>query len=1055
MLCSQCGSSEPDSTTVCTSCGSSFDSAAFRSPSPVGFAALEDDTDTRVPETGGDNEPTLLGPSHPPVAAPRRRPPPSPEITMAPATPPGRVAAGSARRPTPGAGGSESVEGIDGATQTGPLSIGQQFGRYTIIRLLGAGGMGAVYQAWDEELEVPVALKVVRPEAIATPAAARQLEQRFKRELLLARQVTHHNVVRIHDLGEIQGIKYITMSYVQGVDLATLLARDGPLPVPKALRIYRGVVAGLQAAHEAGVLHRDLKPANIMVEGRTGEALIMDFGIARLSGAEGDDPSRESGSADTDFGTPSALTNATMAGTVVGTVAYMAPEQARAEGVDGRADIYSLGLIVYDMLLGRARFERGASPIQELMKRQAEAPPSPRSIDPAIPEPLDAILRRSLQPRREDRQAGVAALAGELARLDEEGRLLPPIRRLTGRMLAAAAAVLVALVGGTWWYVQRLIPEAPHDPVSVLIADFRNRTGDPGLDGTLEPTLKRALEGASFISAYDRLEIRRTLGVPPPETLDVTSARELAVNQGVGVVLSGSMARLGSGFELVGEAVEALSGEVIVTARERASGEDRVLEAAAKLATRVRAALGDDASESAQMFAMTSLSATSLDVVRHYAAAQEAASNGQFEEARQSALKAVALDPKFGVGYQLLAVASRNLGRVQDADGYIKEALNYLDGMTERERYSTRGMFFRLAGDYQPCVKEYGELIARYAADVAAHNQRALCLSKLRDTRGAVDAQRRVVELLPNRAIFRDNLALYLNYDGDFRSAEQEARTVGDADAYATLALAFAQLGQGRLPAAREALGTLGTIGALGASFAASGLGDLATLEGRFSDAVRILGEGAAADLASKNPDRAASKFAALAYAQLLRGEDRGAIAAADQALANSQAAGIRFLAARILVEAGDTAKALPLAAGLAAELQAEPQAFAKIVEGNAALRGGDPRRAIVLLREANGLLDTWIGHFDLGRAYLGAGEPTYADAEFDRCFTRRGQALSLLLDEWPTYGYFPQVYYYQGRVREALNHSRFGESYGEYLSLREKAGEDPLLADVRRRAGR
>jgi hypothetical protein len=133
MLCSQCGSSEPDSTTVCTSCGSSFDSAAFPPPAPAGFAALEDDTDTTVPETGGDNEPTLLGPSRPPVATPRRRPPPSPEITMAPATPPGRVAADSARRPAPGAGGSESVEGVDDPTQTGPLSVGQQFGRYTII----------------------------------------------------------------------------------------------------------------------------------------------------------------------------------------------------------------------------------------------------------------------------------------------------------------------------------------------------------------------------------------------------------------------------------------------------------------------------------------------------------------------------------------------------------------------------------------------------------------------------------------------------------------------------------------------------------------------------------------------------------------------------------------------------------------------------------------------------------------------------------------------------------------------------------------------------------
>src|SRR5436190_23401626 len=146
----------------------------------------------------------------------------------------------------------------------GPLSMGEAFGaRYHIIRLLGMGGMGAVYQAWDQELGVAVALKVIRPEAIADPAAAQDMERRFKRELLLARQVTHRNVVRIHDLGELEGIKYITMPYVDGQDLASLLAKDGKLPVDRVLRLARGIVAGLVAAHQAGVVHRDLKPANI------------------------------------------------------------------------------------------------------------------------------------------------------------------------------------------------------------------------------------------------------------------------------------------------------------------------------------------------------------------------------------------------------------------------------------------------------------------------------------------------------------------------------------------------------------------------------------------------------------------------------------------------------------------------------------------------------------------------------------------------------------------------------------------------------------------------
>ena len=170
------------------------------------------------------------------------------------------------------------------STDGSPLVPGQPFGsRYHIIRTLGLGGMGAVYQAWDAELGVAVAMKVILPEVMADPSVAAEVERRFKRELLLARKVTHKNVVRIHDLGEIHGIKYITMTYVDGQDLSSMLKREGTLMVPTVLRIARAVVSGLVEAHKAGVVHRDLKPANIMID-KAGDALIMDFGIARSAG---------------------------------------------------------------------------------------------------------------------------------------------------------------------------------------------------------------------------------------------------------------------------------------------------------------------------------------------------------------------------------------------------------------------------------------------------------------------------------------------------------------------------------------------------------------------------------------------------------------------------------------------------------------------------------------------------------------------------------------------------------------------------------------------------
>ena len=223
-----------------------------------------------------------------------------------------------------------------------------------------------------------------------------------------------------------------------------------------------------------------------------------------------------------------------------------------------------------------------------------------------------------------------------------------------------------------------------------MIADFDNRTNDPALNGTLEPTLKRALETAGFVSAFDRSAIKSTLGLRPPDSLNEVAARELAVKQGLGIVLSGSVERQGNGYVVSVKAAQTVTGNVLAESKGKASSKEQIVATATKLMTAVRKALGDEASESDQIFAMTNLSATSLDVVRLYAAAQEAASKGKFEEARENALKAVALDPNFGVGYQVAAVASRNLHNQQDAEKYIGQALSHLDGMTERERLTTR-----------------------------------------------------------------------------------------------------------------------------------------------------------------------------------------------------------------------------------------------------------------------------------------------------------------------------------------------------------------------------
>jgi len=826
--------------------------------------------------------------------------------------------------------------------------------------------------------------------------------------------------------------------------------------VTTVMPIARQIAAGMLAAHEAGVVHRDLKPANVMIA--KDQAIIMDFGIARTSGGARAGTAAGPGQLEPALEETVTRAAATVAGAIIGTVEYMAPEQARGQEVDQRADIYAFGLILYDMLVGRRRAEHAQSAIAELQGRLEHAPLPVRSVLPEIPEPVERLVSKCVEPDAAKRYQTTADLVAAIERLDDNGKLRP-VKRVVGLPLAAAiTAALLTLSGYIWWYTR---PPVQHDPVSVLIADFTNSTGDATIDG-LESAMQRALETAGFITAYDRAGIRRTLGVRPPETLDETTAQGIAVKQGVGVVLSGAVSSEGRGYRLSVRAVRSVTNELIVDAQNRASSKEGIPPAATALATRVRRALGDDESESAQRFAMETLSATSLDVVREYAGAMEALSRSQFDDALKGFSKAVELDPKFGLAYAGMAIASRNLDRQDDAERYAKESLNHLEGMTPRERLRTRGLFFFVTSNYPSCVKEYSELVARYAADAAARNNLALCSTYLRDWPKALDQMRFVVtKLLPGRALYRENLATYLSYASDFQAGEQEARAIQDPGVFGLLALAFAQVGQGQLAQAADTYRAAGAIDAQGASYMASGLGDLALYEGRFADAERILAEGAIADVTSKDSDRAAAKYAALGYARVQQRKMGAAVAAADSALKASQAVKTRFLAARIFLEAGETARARELAAGLGKQLLAEPRAYGMIIDAGLARRGGDPNKAITLLTEANALFDTWVGHFDLGRAYLDVAAATkdlnaftQADSEFDRCIGRRGEALALFLDEEPTYGYLPPVYFYRARAREGLNPAGATEAYGAYLAIRGNSKEDPLAQEARKHVG-
>jgi tetratricopeptide (TPR) repeat protein len=495
-----------------------------------------------------------------------------------------------------------------------------------------------------------------------------------------------------------------------------------------------------------------------------------------------------------------------------------------------------------------------------------------------------------------------------------------------------------------------------------------------------------------------------------------------------------------------------VTGKVLTTASERARTRDQVLAAATSLAVDVREALGDDTSDSTRRFAADTLSATSIDVVRNYAAAMEAQADGRFEEALAGFRKALDGDPNFGLAYAGMASSSRNLERFEEAEKYAREAARLVGRMTERERYRARGLLSMATGDYQQCLEEFREMLKRYAADVVAHNNVAFCQTQLRQMSEAVASMRQATGILPKRALYRLNLALYSSYASDFEAAAEEAMTTRDlGNSLGWQPLAYAQAGQERIADAIRSYEALMKTNAQGASIATSGLADIAVYEGRFAEAVRLYEAGARTDLERKNPDRAAAKLAGLAYAQLQRGRTAAARAAATEAIAASRAIRPRVQAARVLIDVGDIPAAQAVATQLASEPQVEAQASAKVLLGSMAMSMRDYPGAITLLTAANMQLDTWMGQFELGRARLAAGQHTAADSAFDRCMTRSGE---LFLDEEPTFGRLPAVYYLQGQAREGGKIVGFDELYRRYLRIREKAGEDPQLKDVKRRAG-
>jgi serine/threonine protein kinase len=380
------------------------------------------------------------------------------------------------------------------------LTTGSTFARrYQIIEELGRGGMGRVYKAVDTEVNEKIALKLIKPEI----AADKKTIERFRNELKFARKIRHKNVCQMYDLSKEEGSYYITMEFVPGDDLKSLIRRMGRLSPGQAITITKQVCDGLAEAHKLGVVHRDLKPQNIMID-QDGNARIMDFGIARSLEGKG----------------------ITGAGVMIGTPDYMSPEQVEGKETDQRSDIYSLGVILYEMVIGQAPFE-GDTPFTIGIKHKSEAPKDPKELNPQIPDDLSRIILSCLEKEKDSRYQSADELRSELKALDQgmptTEKVIPKRKPLTSReitvtfgvkrLIVPALILLAIILAGTilWRNVfNKGAPLLPTEKHSIAVISFRNQTGDQAYDylqDTIPNLLITSLEQSGYfqVTTWERL----------------------------------------------------------------------------------------------------------------------------------------------------------------------------------------------------------------------------------------------------------------------------------------------------------------------------------------------------------------------------------------------------------------------------------------------------------------------------------------------------------------------------------------------------------------------